>query len=580
MDKNTLRTLLNVAKGNTTPDTIIRNGKIVNVFTNAIEKNLSIIIKDGWIVSVEDDKNVDTYKDANIIDAEGLYLCPGFMDSHTHIDGMYPFYELVPCSIKGGTTTIITECTMVACGCGKEGVDSFIESTKGYPLRCYFVAPTVTPPFPKMEGAIGLNFKEFSVMLKREDVLGAGEAYWTRAVEGEDRILKQASLTMSLRKVLDGHAAGAKNKRLIQYLLTGITSCHESTNLEEAIEKLRFGVYVQIREGFVRQELKELSKLKDVDVDKRRLILVSDFFDGVMLYEDGYMDYVVRMAIEYGFSPMDAIKMATINPADYLGLRYLGAIAPLRYADILFLKDIQDISIKKVMVNGEIVFSDSSFIKPIKPFHYPKTMKHTVTTRKFKEEDFKIKAQRNKNHIRVIDIANETITKEFVHKAEVKDGYLQVDLANDIIPISVINRITGRYGKGFLRGTGIKNGALATTYMWDSANILVFGSSEKDMEVAVNRLIELQGGFVISKDGKVIHEFPMPLYGTMPDLTMKEISEKTKGNDRAMKEIGCILNKPFLTIQTFSFTGLPLLRITDKGLADVKNKRLVSVFVE
>ena len=205
---------------------------------------------------------------------------------------------------------------------------SYVDSTKGYPLKCYFVAPPLTPPFPKMEGARGITFKEFSTLLKRDDFLGVGEAYWTRVVEGDDRILKQAELAMSLRKGIDGHAAGAKGKNLLQYVLTGITSCHESIQMDEVVEKLRFGLYVQIREGFVRQELPELHKIKDLAVDKRRVMLVSDFFDAVMLLNEGYMDSIARKAIGYGFPPIEAIKMVTINPADYLGLRHLGAIAP------------------------------------------------------------------------------------------------------------------------------------------------------------------------------------------------------------------------------------------------------------
>jgi adenine deaminase len=580
MDKITLKRLLDVAQGTAAADTIIRNGKLVNVFTDSIEDNVAVTIKDGRIVSVEEDKGITPPGSVTEIDAEGAYLCPGFIDAHTHLDSMFPFHEFVPFSLRGGTTTIITECAMAAGACGMKGVESFVESTKGYPMRCYFVAPPMTPPFPKMEGAAQFTMKDFSTLLKREDFLGIGEAYWTRVVDGDNRMLAQAALAQSLNKCLDGHSSGARGKRLIEYALTGITSCHESVSMDEALEKLRLGMHVMIREGFVRKELPELSRLKDARVDKRRIMMVSDVFDAPMLWEEGYLDSIVKKAVEYGFSPMDAIKMVTINPADYHHLRYLGAIAPLRFADILFLRNLEDVSIEKVMINGEIVVSGRTFVQDIKPFVYPDEMTRTITVNKLEENDFRIKARPGTNRIRVLHVASPTITKEIPMVASVKDGYLEKDLEKDVVPIAVINRRQGKgMGKGFIKGTGIKEGALATTLIWDTCNILTIGSSEKEMRDAVNRLIDIQGGTVITKNGQVIYEFPMPVYGLIPLMTMKESMDKTRGLDEKMRSIGTDLEKPFLTIQTIPFTGLPFLRITDKGLADIKNKRLVSLFL-
>jgi adenine deaminase len=580
MDKIVLKRLLDVAQGSIPADAVIRNGKLINVFTNSVEDNVAISIKDGRIVSIEEDNGNTSFAKAMEIDAEEAYLCPGFIDAHTHLDSMYPFHEFVPFSLRGGTTTIITECAMAAGACGLKGVESFVDSTKGYPLRCYFVAPAMTPPFPKMERAAPFTFKEFSTLLKRDDFLGIGEAYWTRAVEGDNRILAQAALAQSLNKCLDGHSSGARGKRLVEYALTGTTSCHESVSPEEAMEKLRLGMYVMIREGFVRRELPELSKLKDVKIDTRRVMMVSDVFDAPMLWNDGYLDSIVKRAIEFGFSPMDAIKMVTINPADYHHLRYLGAIAPLRFADILFLRDLESVTIEKVMVNGEIVVAGNNFLKDIKLFAYPEEMTRTITVDKLSERDFMIKARSGASRIRVIHVANPTITKELVVDARVNEGYVEKDLENDILPIAVINRRQGKgMGKGFIKGTGMKEGAVATTLIWDTCNILTIGSSEAEMRDAVNRLIDIQGGTVITKNGRVIYEFPMPVYGLIPLMTMKESMEKTKDLDEKMRSIGTHLEKPFLTIQTIPFTGLPFLRITDRGLADIKNKRLVSLFI-
>ena len=581
MQKEILKDLLNVVKGITPPDCVVRNGRIVNVFTNAVEENLLIAIKHGFIASIEKDGGNSPYGDAPVIDAEGLYLCPGFIDSHTHIDSMYSFHALVPYAVKGGTTTIITEMGIVSDATGIEGAEAFVDSTKGYPLRCYFVAPAHTPPLPELEGALGISFKEFSKLLKREDFVGIGEAYWMRALNGDDRFLKQAGLAMSLNKRLDGHAAGARGKRLVEYALTGITSCHESVNVDEAIEKLRYGIYVMIREGFVRKELPELARLKDYDVDKRRILLVSDTFDPGMLCEEGYLDSVVRNAIRYGFAPIDAIKMASINPADYYGLRHLGAIAPLRYADILFLKSLEDIAIEKAMVNGEMVLEGGRFLKDVKPYEYPPSMMQTITAAKCVEDDFKVKADPKHREIRVIEVANETITRETRHRPSVKGGYIEKDLENDIIPVSVINRKNSKQrGNGFIKGTGIKNGAISTTIVWDTGNILVTGSSEKDMELAVNRIIDIQGGIVITSGGEIIYELAMPVFGTLSGESMEYLRDKVRELDMAIRTIGTSFSKPFLNIQTIPFTGLPFLRISDKGLADIKTRKLVSLFVE
>jgi len=299
-----------------------------------------------------------------------------------------------------------------------------------------------------------------------------------------------------------------------------------------------------------------------------------------MLYEDGYLDSIARKAIRYGFSTMEAIKMMTINPADYYGLRYLGAIAPLRHADILFLSDIKDVSIEKVMANGEMVWSDKKFLKTVEPHVYPDSVRNTIAAEKLTGDELRIRAKSGEVLIRVVEVANQTITKEMHWEAKTKDGFIEKDLDGDIIPVAVINRAGGKkISKGFIKGTGIKHGAVATTLIWDTGNILTIGSDEKDMAAAVNRLIDIKGGVVIVHNGKVIYEFSTPVFGIISVGRLEEIKDKIKELEKKMKEIGSLLERPFLTIQTIPFTGLPFLRITDKGLADIKNKKLVSLFL-
>jgi len=208
-------------------------------------------------------------------------------------------------------------------------------------------------------------------------------------------------------------------------------------------------------------------------------------------------------------------------------------------------------------------------------------MKKTITTGRLREEDFRIKARSAQNRVRVIEIANPTITKELIATLGATSGYLEKDLASDIVPIAIIHRSDKKkMGKGFVRGTNIKEGAFATTVVWDTCNILVVGSSERDMMIATNRLIAIQGGVVVVKNGKVIYEFPMPVYGTIPPYSMEEVKDKTKQLDESVKEIGSTIDRPFLTLQTIPFTGLPFLRITDRGIADIKTKKMVPIFLD
>jgi adenine deaminase len=581
MDEYVLKRLLAASKGEEPLDAVIVNGRIVNVFTNAVDEGRFIGIKDGFIVSINNASKEALPAAGRVIDAEGRYLCPGFIDGHTHIDSIFPFYEMVPWSLRGGTTTVVTECAMVANACGMDMTLSFVESTKGYPLRCYFLAPPLTPPLPEVERAKGITFKEFASLLKRDDFLGIGEGYWNRIVDGDARVMKQAALAIHLGKTLEGHGAGARGPKLVQYVTTGITSCHESITTEEAVEKLRLGLHVMIREGFVRRELAELSHLKDIPVDMRRVMLVSDVFDAVMLIEEGYLDSVVRRAIAYGFAPIEAIKMASINVADYYGLRHLGAIAPLRHADILFLDRLDNLSIRKVMANGEMLIEDGQFKGTIKPYRYPAAAKKTVTAKPLKADDLRVKAGAPRHKVRIIQVANETITREAEAVLEAPKGFLEANPAEDIAYVAVINRYNSSLmGKGFIKGTGIKEGAFATTMIWDTCNILAIGSSIVDIQAVVNRLISVQGGIVVSSRGKVIYEFAMPVYGLIPLMGMEEVRGKTKALDGAMAAIGASIPRPFLSLQTIPFTGLPFLRITDKGLVDIRQRKLVPLIIE
>ncbi len=567
-----------VIKGEAFADVVIKNGRIVNVFTDEIEEGKVVAVKGEMIFYVGEEKKELMGKNTLIFDAKSSYIMPGFIDAHTHLDSMIPFDSFVPYSLKGGVTAVISECAMVANACGIKGVMSFIKSTKDRAVKTFFLAPPLVPPIKRFESAHPFSFADFEKLLKRDDFVGIGEAYWNEAVRNEGNYLKKVELAKKLRKTVEGHAAGARGNSLLTYLNCGVTSCHESININKAVEKLKNGVYVMIREGFIRKELDELSKLKDLIPDKRRIILVSDVFNAGMLLK-GYMNLVVKRAIELGFSPLDAIKMATINPADYFGLYHLGAIAVGRAADINIVEDLNNMNIKAVFSSGKLVVKEGNYLLPVDDKNEVKP-KNSLTLKKVRKEEFYIKRERF-GKVRVLEIQSPTITKETFAELTVKDGRLIPDLKADIIPLFLIDRRQGvkNMGKGFIKGTGIKDGAVATTLIWDTCNILALGSQEKDIEIAVNNLIDMGGGIVVVKREKVIFKFPMPLYGLIPLMTVPELAGKEEELETALFKTGCSLQRPFLNLQTIAFTGLPFLRITNSGLVDIKNMKKVPLFL-
>lgn len=574
MNAKEIKSIQKVLAGKDSADLVILNGRIMNVFTNEIEDDKMVAIKGRMIFYVGMKKEEFIGEGTKVIDALGVYLLPGFIEGHTHLDSMIPFDEFAPYALRGGVTTVISECAMVANACGLKGVLSFVNSTKEYPLKTFFLAPPLVPPLKKFESAHPFTFKDFVKLLQRPDFIGIGEAYWNEAVLNGGDYFKKVEIAKTLRKTVEGHAAGAREKSLFSYLNCGITSCHESITVAEALEKLRQGLYVMIREGFIRRELDELHKLKDYNIDKRRLMLVSDVFNAEMLME-GYLNLVVKRAVDFGFDPIEAIKMVTINVADYFGLSDRGAIAVGRIGDICLVDDLREMKIRDVIADGKLVVKDGKYIEKRGIKNYGK-IKNSLSLKKVKEKDLYIYAK-GLNEVTVMEIFSPTIMKKGVYKLKAGEGRLNGDISQDILPVYILDRRKGvkSMGKGFVKGTGIKRGSVATTLIWDTCNVLAIGVDEKDIALAINILIDMGGGWAVVDKGKAIFKFPMPFCGLIPNLPVPKIAEKEKELEKTLQKLGCKMNRPFLNIQTIAFTGLPFLRITNKGLVDIKEMKKV-----
>jgi adenine deaminase len=572
--------LIKTAMGEEKADLVVLNGSGVNVYTGEIEEPRSVGIKGTKIAAVGEDLSHLIGDDTRVIDAKGLYITPGFIDPHTHLDSIVQCAEYARYAVPHGNTTAITESAMMANAAGRDGVAWFMEDTRDLPLRIYLLTPSMIPPFPALETSKGFPLEAFQEMIREDRVLGVGETYWPLVLDMDERAMTQYAIAQEMRKTLEGHAAGARGERLTAYGAAGTTSCHEATTAEEALERLRLGIAVMVREGSVRRELEAIAAIKDSGVDLRNMMLCTDWADAQMLIKHGCMDALVRRAIAAGFDPVVAIQMVTINPAEYFGLRGLGGIAPGKIADLLLLSDLKEVSVATVIKDGEVVAQRGALIKDPPRYRYPEAARHSFPLEEVQETDFNIPCSGERARVRVVDCLNETITQELQADVQAQGGNLIPSPEQDIIKMAVICKYEGRpqHAMGFVHGLGMGEGALATSLIWDTCNILVVGATEQEMAFAVNRLLEHQGGVVVVRGEEVMAELPLPICGTISDKPLEEIAQRIAGIEEGCRGLGFI-PRPFLTLQTLAFTGLPYLRLTDRGLVDIRKRSFVDLII-
>jgi adenine deaminase len=577
---HTISDLIKTAMGEEKADLVVLNGSLVNVYTGEIEEPCSVGIKGTRIAAVGEDLSHLIGEGTRVIDAGGHYITPGFIDPHTHLDSIVQCAEYARYAVPHGNTTAVTETAMIGNAAGKEGVAWFMEDTRDLPLRMYLLTPSMAPPFPALETSKGFSLEAFQEMIKEDRVLGVGETYWPLVLDMDERAMAQYAIAQGMGKTREGHAAGARGKRLTAYSAAGTTSCHEATTAEEALERLRLGMGVMVREGSVRRELEAIAAIKDMGVDLRNMMLCTDWADPQMLIEHGCMDALVRRAIAAGFDPVVAIQMVTINPAEYFGLRGLGGIGPGKIADILLLSDLQEVSVATVIKDGEVVAQKGALVKDPPRYRYPKAARHSFALHSVQEADFAIPFSGEQARVRVVDCLNETITQELQAELKAQAGNLISSPEQDIIKMAHICKHEQRpqHARGFVHGLGMREGGVATSLIWDTNNILVIGGTEREMACAVNRLLENQGGIVVVKGGEVVAELPLPICGGISDKPLEELAQRIAEIEEGCRGLGFI-PRPFLTLQTLAFTGLPYLRLTDRGLVDIRTRAFVDLII-
>lgn len=582
--------LCDVAMGRKPADLVIKNGKLVNVNTKEILPNTDVAIVKGRIALVGDASHC-IGDNTEVIDATDLYISPGFMDGHIHVESsMMSVREYAKTVMPHGTTSIYMDPHEIANVLGMKGVDLMIEDGKVVPLRVFTTMPSCVPatPFFEDNGAF-LGPKEVDVAMSLKKIVGLGEMMnFPGVINSDPDVHKILKSTLKANKTITGHYSMPETgKGLNAYIASGARCCHETVRCEDALAKARLGMYVQVREGSAWHDLKETIKaVTEHNIDSRFITLVSDDTHPDTLIEDGHMDHIVRRAIEEGVNPITAIQMVTLNVAECFNMsRDLGTVSPGKCADIVLLSDLTKVSVEEVLINGEVVAKNGETTLSIPEGSY-EDVKNTMHIKaNLKAEDFNIQCPTkniNKAKLRVMEIIEAKVgTYHREIELPIKDDLAQIDLENDVIKVAVIERHkkTGTMGKGFVKGLRVKEGAIASTVAHDAHNLLVVGTNDEDMAFAANKLAEVGGGMIAVRNGEVLAMLPLPIAGLMSDEPVEEIAKKLKGIEKAWETLGCDLISPFMTTALISLAVIPELRLTNKGLVDTVKFEFVDLFI-
>lgn len=578
------RALIDVALGKREADLYIRNGSVINVYSGEIIAEQDIAVSGGRIAYVGPSSE-KVIPGPELIDAHGAYLLPGYIDAHAHVDFLANPLSLAPHLLASGTTSLMADPHEAVGALGSEGLDLLLEMTRGLPLKFYFSVPVATPPLPEIEGEPILSRRQVESFFVRPEIRAISEVTsWVRIISGDVDLLSKFELAQRYERRIEGHTTGATYQKLDALSAAGLTSCHEAINAREARERLRLGLYVMLRHGSIRSDLEELLELVtgEAPVDTSRVMLTPDWMDPPAILDHGYMDGLVRVAIDQGVTPMTAIQMATLNPATYLGLdTEIGGLAPGRIADILLVDELRSPTPRLVIASGRVVAQDGNTVVDIPPIPDSALqiawLPHRTIPSTVDVMDLQVRAQASGGEVSVpaIAIVNKTITKRKDLTLQVADGYVQLPPDQDVLKAALLNNELQGFTTAFLTGFGARVGGLASSLAHEPHRPLVIGCREEDMALALQRMRESAGGIVLVHGGEVLAEIPLPIGGLMSADSLAELTAQMRRMDRILEGMGCPLEKPMFTVGFLTFSTLPWLRLTPKGLWDVKERRVI-----
>ena len=564
-DMEELRRRIAVARGDEPADLVVRGGRVLSVFTKEwLETDVAVV--DGVVAGLGE------YEGQETLDASGRFVVPGFIDAHMHLEStkLLPdeFARLV---LPMGTTAVVADPHELANVLGTDGVHWLLDACADLPLDFYFMASSCIPASSFESPRRPLTPGDLESLLRRKRVLGVAEMMnFPGVIAGDESEL--AKLELAGKKHVDGHAPGVVGKELNAYAAAGIRSDHEALTVEEGRERLRAGMWLLVREASMARNLQALLPLVR-ELGTNGIAFCTDDRDPEDIAENGHINGMVRVAVAAGIGPEDAVVLASHNTATWHRLWHLGAVAPGYQADLLILPDL-------VSFEPDVVLKAGRTVAEIPRPEVPEWVKHSVRIRPVSGPDFRIPWKGG--DARVIGlVSDQVVTESLVEEPTTMNGDAIADPARDLVKIAVVERHlgTGRIGLGFVRGSGLERGALASSVAHDAHNIVVIGVSDADMAVAVTRLAELGGGIVAIEDGAIRAELPLPVAGLLADAPLSKVIERSLGCNDAARKLGWSGATPFLTLSFLALSVIPSLKITDRGLVDVDRFELVPLAV-
>jgi adenine deaminase len=575
---DTARRRLGVALGAAPADLLALGGDVVNVYTGEVVRG-DVAVTEGRVAAVGPDLSALVGPETERLDVRGRVLVPGFIDGHTHLDFLTALPELLREAIPRGLTGLVTEMVQVTSALGAAGARWFLDTLEAQPIHAYATAPVIS--YLSAEAAPGrplLDAAALGALLEDPRVLGLGEVYWHRLLPEPDRLLSLIDRARALRKTVEGHTAGARGPRLVACAAAGLDSCHEPITAAEALERLRLGMRVMIREGSVRRDLAAVLDVRHAGVSLRRATLASDGIWPTDLLERGYMDGIVQRAIDGGLPPLVAYQMASLNAAEHFGLdRELGGIAPGRWADFLVLPDLRTVRPEVVVARGRLVARDGRCLVECPVVPMPPGLYAGPRPGPLDPASLRLGAPGPRARVRVIRIAGDIVTAEAEATLAVRDGAVLADPASDLLLAAVLDRRAGlSRGFGVVQGFGLREGAVASTLSFDTADLVLIGATREALAAAAQRAVGIGGGFVVVDGrGGVRAELPLPLGGIAAAAPIPELARGLEALDAGLRGLGCALPRPLLTLQALTFSAIPALRLTTRGLLVVKSREHV-----
>jgi adenine deaminase len=574
--------LIQAGLGNLRLDLLIENIKIVNVYSGKVEPGALGILNNRVVTPYS-----FGYSAKRVVDGKGMYALPGFIDTHVHIDStLLTPEQLSTVIIPHGTTAMFADPMEISNVAGIDGLKALVASHEKLPYNLFIEVPSRVPTAPGLETTGGeLGLEEVKKVLKWSNTISLGELDPSKVLGLKEEYLAKVEVSQKLGKISNGHTAGLNEVELTGYCCGGLSDDHECVDYSDAIRRLNLGLSVLIREGSSERNLELILRgVLDAGIDTSNLMFCTDDKHPDDIQREGHIDYMVNKAISMGLSPIVAIQMATINAARHFRVDHLiGSLTPGRYADIILCNSLEVIEPFSVYFHGNLVAENGKLTVMLPPLKYPAFLYKTINVSKGKDpHDFLVPANGQKVKVWVIELVpDQIINKRNRAALEVNNCFVCNDIQGDILKLAVVERYgkNGGIGITYVKGFGLKRGAIASSVSHDHHNVVVAGTNDIDMAICVKAIEDMQGGLAIAEGGKLVDCLPLPIGGLMSDKSSLEVIGSLKRLNQHYRKLGGVLNAPFMSLSFISLPTVPELGLTDMGLIDVHKHELISSFI-